>query len=89
MSPSVTSTQVPADDSSPAELPLSARIERTRLRIRISALERALERSDRRQQLIVDRYERLLADRDGSSDDSSPTETGSRTVLGRLLELRP
>lgn len=43
---------------------LAARIEHTRLRTRVAALERELAASRRNQQAIVDQYERVLEDRE-------------------------
>jgi len=69
--------------SDPHEVPLSARIERTRLRLRIAALERLVATSETRRQAVIDRYERLLADRDESTRDA-PTPASS-SLLARLL----
>ncbi|WP_276255150.1 hypothetical protein [Halomontanus rarus] len=51
---------------------LAARIEHTRLRTRVAALERELAASRRNQQAIVDQYERVLEDRE------CPTERRDR-----------
>ncbi|AEH36018.1 hypothetical protein [Halopiger xanaduensis] len=83
------STPAAAPDSTTArEPPLSHRIERTALRARVTALERALETSESRQQEIVTQYERVLAERtdetqDGSSTGSADADDG---LLRRLLE---
>jgi len=69
------------------ELPLSYRIERTQLQVRIATLERALETSERRRQTIVDQYERLLSERTETTDPSpcdSPSQ--SRSVLMWLFD---
>ena len=66
-------------------VPLSARIERTRLELQVAALERALETSERRRQAVIDRYEQLLADQ-STDDETSPSADRSDSVLERLLE---
>ncbi|ELY84659.1 hypothetical protein [Natrinema altunense] len=68
-------------DSGRRELPLSYEIERTRLHARIAALEDALETSETRRQAVIDRYERLLAER----AESSRSPSNSRTLLSRLV----
>ncbi|MDF9748349.1 hypothetical protein [Natrinema salsiterrestre] len=67
-------------------LPLSYRIERLQLLARIAALERAVETSENRRQAVIDRYERLLADRDETTESAATTETASRTLLARLID---
>ncbi|QCC58656.1 hypothetical protein DVR14_08465 [Natrinema thermotolerans] len=67
------------------EVPLSARIERTRLRLRIAALERLLARSETRRQAVIERYERLLADRDDSTQDAATSSSSS--LLAQLRSL--
>ncbi|WP_408959834.1 hypothetical protein [Natrinema sp. 74] len=73
-------------DAGRFELPLTYRIERTRLRARVAALERAVETSEQRRQDVIDQYERLLADRD---DADGPERSGpasrSRPLLSRLI----
>jgi len=65
----------------------SAQIERARLYARIAALEQALEASERRRQAIIDRYERLLADRTAATEPSSRESISwSRSVLTRLFD---
>ncbi|ELY64881.1 hypothetical protein [Natrinema versiforme] len=77
----------PAADSDRRDSPLSSRIERTRLRTRIAALECALETSERRRQAVIDRYERLLADRDDSTDSPSElSDSQSQSLLARLID---
>ncbi|SEQ86658.1 hypothetical protein [Natrinema salaciae] len=66
-------------------LPLSYRIERTQLRVRITALERALETSENRRQAVIDRYERLLADRDEVAESTAAAEEEPQTLLERLI----
>ncbi|MGQ3412618.1 hypothetical protein ACT4ML_10215 [Natrinema sp. LN54] len=69
------------------EPPLSYRIERTRLLARIAALECALETSEHRRQTVIDRYERLLADRDDSSESSPDmSDSQSRSLLAQLID---
>ncbi|RKD93771.1 hypothetical protein [Halopiger aswanensis] len=71
------------------EPPLSHRIEQTKLEARVTALERALETSEYRQQEIVTQYERLLAERtDETTRDDSSTDaaTEDNGLLKRLLE---
>ncbi|PCR91630.1 hypothetical protein [Natrinema ejinorense] len=73
--------------SEPREPPLSYRIERTRLRTRIAALEDALATSRTRRQAVVDQYERVLSDRDDSNDPSlASSDSRSRSLLARLLD---
>ena len=71
------------DDSSSTAPPLATRIERTQLRLQVAALECALETSERRRQLVIDRYERLLEEREGTSDE--PSIDRSKSALDRLL----
>lgn len=66
-------------------VPLAARIERTRLELRIAALEDALETSERRRQAVIDRYERLLEDRT-APDETSPSDGRLDSLLARLHE---
>ncbi|WP_238709224.1 hypothetical protein [Natronorubrum halophilum] len=65
--------------------PLHSRIERTRLRARIEALEQALETSEHRRQAVIDRYERLLTEQASSADDA-PTTSETRSAVKRFLE---
>ena len=74
---------VPGGDGTQTEPPLPYRIERTRHRARITALERELAASERRQQSIVTQYERLLEDR---SADVESTRSQDRSFLERLFE---
>ncbi|MXV62818.1 hypothetical protein GS429_12225 [Natronorubrum sp. JWXQ-INN-674] len=60
-------------------------MERTRLRMQVAALERALETSERQRQSVIDRYERLLAERDDSHRDLSTGERRTGSSLRRLL----
>lgn len=77
----------PAADSDRRDPPLSYRIERTRLCARIAALECALETSEHRRQAVIDRYERLLADRDDSEESPSEmADSQSRSILARLID---
>ncbi|AGB33440.1 hypothetical protein C488_17838 [Natrinema pellirubrum DSM 15624] len=73
------------DQTASCELPLSARIERTRLRLRIAALERLVARSETRRQAVIDRYERVLADRDDSTQDAAASSSSS--LLAQLRSL--
>lgn len=59
------------------EPPLSIRIERTRLRLQVAALERALATSERRRQHVIDRYERLLEGNRESRDEDRPADDQS------------
>jgi hypothetical protein len=59
--------------------PLTYRIERTRLRARIGALEQALETSEKRRRAVIEQYERLLSDR-------ADATASSRSLLARLLD---
>ena len=78
---------VRADHTTPAEPPLHARIERTQLRLQVTALERALETSERRRQTVIDRYEHLLAEREAATNESSTSESQPESSLKRLLGL--
>ncbi|WP_246084377.1 hypothetical protein [Salinadaptatus halalkaliphilus] len=62
------------------------RIERLALLMRIAALERELEASQQRRQSIIDQYEQLLADQDGStrSDSSASAESSLERLLTRV-----
>ena len=76
----------PVADSDRPEPPLSYRIERTRLRARIAALEQALETSENRRQTVIDQYERLLSDQNESVDSESASEPSqSLPLLARLV----
>ncbi|OLZ42231.1 hypothetical protein A6E15_15205 [Natrinema saccharevitans] len=70
--------------SDPHDVPLSARIERTRLRVRIAALERLVAMNETRRQAVIDQYERLLADRNNSVQDDSAS---SSSLLAKLPTL--
>ncbi len=78
------SLQQPFSDSGRLEPPLAYRIERTRLRARVAALERAVETSEQRRQDIIEQYERLLADRD-HVDSVSESSGESSPLLSRLI----
>ncbi|WP_226482407.1 hypothetical protein [Natrinema amylolyticum] len=80
------SSRWPSLDSDPQEPPLSYEIERTRLHVRIAALEDALETSETRRQAVIDQYERLLTERDEPSESSvTPSDSQSRSLLSRLV----
>lgn len=64
---------------------LPSRIERVHWRARVAALERELAASERRRQSIVDQYERILDDRQQSSDAPVSAETGVLDTLRRLV----
>lgn len=66
--------------------PLSARIERTRLRLRIVALERELEASESRRQEIIDQYESIIQQRDTDSTTPTADERGLVRRLHRLFD---
>ncbi len=73
-------------DADRLEPPLAYRIERTRLRTRIAALERAVETSERRRQEVIDQYERVLRNRDETNDVTVPSEpAGPLALLSRLI----
>ncbi|KDE58365.1 hypothetical protein EL22_05210 [Halostagnicola sp. A56] len=78
--------RAPAEHTEPTPRtrdPLSARIERTRLRLRIAALERELEAKEAERQKLIDQYELVLEDRDAGSADSRADERGFvRRLLG-------
>ncbi|THE65526.1 hypothetical protein D8Y22_07290 [Salinadaptatus halalkaliphilus] len=61
-------------------------MERLALLMRIAALERELEASQQRRQSIIDQYEQLLADQDGStrSDSSASAESSLERLLTRV-----
>lgn len=65
--------------ATPRAPPLAYRIERTQLRARIGALERALETSEQRRMAVIEQYERVLSDR---TDETS----SSRSLLARLVD---
>ncbi|WP_459810655.1 hypothetical protein [Halopiger thermotolerans] len=78
-----------SDATTGPEPPLSHRIEQTKLRARVTALERALETSESRQREIVAQYERLLAERTDeapSADASQDSTDANDGLLHRLLE---
>lgn len=78
--------RAPAEHTEPTPRPrdpLSARIERTRLRLRIAALERELEARETERQRLIDQYELVLEHRDADSADSTTDERGFvRRLLG-------
>lgn len=75
----------PSTESAPREPPLSVRIERTRLRLRIAALECALETSTRHRQCVIDHYERLLTEQ-RTTDDAAPRDSRPWSPVQRVLE---
>lgn len=68
--------------------PLPARIERTQLRLRVTALERELEASETERQEIIDRYEFVLQNREPGSAKSTTAEDDDGIVrrIRRLFE---
>lgn len=67
--------------------PLPARIERTQLRLRITALECELEASETERQEIIDRYEFVLQNRESGSDKSTTDDdAGIVRRIRRLFE---
>jgi len=80
----------PANDASrkPAgereSSPLADRIERTQLRIRVRALERELEASERGRREIIAQYERVLADQQDRSNTTANSQSRLQTYLDRL-----
>lgn len=52
------------------------------LKAEIAALERSLEESEHRRQAIIDQYERILEDRDVTSDDG--TDDGPLACIRKL-----
>ncbi|WP_217471926.1 hypothetical protein [Haloterrigena gelatinilytica] len=79
-----TPARVDPSDQRPS-VPLSARIERTQLELRVAALEDALETSERRRQAVIDRYERLLEER--AATDGTSVSAGTSVSDGRLPAL--
>ncbi|QLK24734.1 hypothetical protein HYG81_11455 [Natrinema zhouii] len=78
--------QRPSADSDRQEPPLSYRIERTKLRARIAALEQLVETSERRRQAVIDQYERLLTDRADDGETSvHESESQSRSLVARFI----
>ncbi|GAB7018813.1 hypothetical protein [Halostagnicola bangensis] len=66
--------------------PLPARIERTQLRLRVTALERELEASETERQEIIDRYEFVLQNRESDSVESTTDDDGLVRRIRRLFE---
>ncbi|AHG00711.1 hypothetical protein HALLA_05525 [Halostagnicola larsenii XH-48] len=66
--------------------PLPSRIERTRLRVRVAALERELEARETERQNLIDQYELVLQQRDSESEESTADERGLLWRLHRLLD---
>ncbi|AFZ72826.1 hypothetical protein [Natronobacterium gregoryi] len=81
-----TSPDVELEFQSPSrtepESELHFQIERTKLQTRVTALERALETSERQRTEIVTQYERLLEERT-DEDDATGDETAG--LVARLL----
>ncbi|WP_254861784.1 hypothetical protein [Halovivax gelatinilyticus] len=73
----------PVEDVDEGRPGLAAEIERTQLRVTVSALARELEARERRHAEIVHRYEQVLADR--SADESDRPSRSRRSRLTRLL----